>query len=413
MRYILHADLNNFYASVECLYNPSIRNCAVVVVGDQEKRHGIVLSKNYNAKKYKIKTGDTVWEAKQKCLGEKLITVNARFEVYKQISELVKNVYRSYSDKVESFGIDEAWIDITDQAKSFKEAYSIAEKLRKQIVTEFGLTISVGVSYNKIFAKLGSDLKKPNATTLITNQNYKTLVWTLPAEDLLYVGRATKEKLNKANINTIGDIANTNPTYLRQLLGVNGLKLYDFANGYDNTPVKKTFELEKSIGNSTTCPRDLKTLKEVETIIYLLAESVVARLRKKNLWCLEVGISIKDNNLFGFERQKKLSYPTNLISDIAKECMSLFNEHFDWQHTIRALGVRVSKLCDEPTQQNLFIDYNQNHKKMVMESMVEVLRQRFGYNIIKRANIASDADFVDLNIQNAQHSIHPFSYFKP
>ena len=202
-RYILHSDLNNFYASVESLYNPSIRNKAVVVVGDEEKRHGIVLAKNYIAKSYNIATGDTVWEARQKC-GEQLVVVPARFDLYLQVSKMVKDIYREYSDRVESFGVDEAWIDISHIAQNYEEAEKIANNIRVRVIAEIGLTVSIGISFNKIFAKLGSDMKKPNATVLISEENFRQKIWGLPVQELLYVGKATTKKFLKGNIKTIG-----------------------------------------------------------------------------------------------------------------------------------------------------------------------------------------------------------------
>ena len=229
-RFILHSDLNNFYASVESLYNPSIRNKPVVVVGDEEKRHGIVLAKNYLAKGYGVSTGDTVWQSRQKC-GENLVCVPARLDLYLQISRIVKDIYREYSDRVESFGVDEAWIDISHLASNYDEAEKIANNIRVRVIAEVGLTVSIGVSFNKIFAKLGSDLKKPNAVVVITEDNFRDKIWDLSVSDLLYVGRATTKKFLKANILTIGDLAKTDRKYLKLTLGKMGETLYQFANG--------------------------------------------------------------------------------------------------------------------------------------------------------------------------------------
>lgn len=410
-RFILHSDLNNFYASVECLYNPDLRNKAVAVVGDEEKRHGIVLAKNYNAKKYGVKTGDTIWEAKQKCL-EELVCVTANFDRYYYVSKLVKDMYRTYTDKVESFGIDEAWLDVSDRVKTFEEAYVLAEKIRVRVIEEFGLTVSIGVSYNKIFAKLGSDLKKPNAVTLITPDNYQSLVWKLPCEDLLYVGRATQTKLNKMGINTIGDLANTNVEILKSVLGKNGETLHTFANGLDATPVAKYDDPQqiKSVGNSTTCPRDLKTNEEVKAVIIVLAESVARRMREKNLWCSTVCLGIKTSDLKSFEVSKKIEFSTNLASVIADECYKLFD--YDWSQTIRAVGVRATNLTSEPnTQYNFFNNEQTNLKKEKFEKEIDKIRSRYGYNIIKRGSVCA-LKLDDINPENITHTIHPVSYFK-
>ena len=411
-RIIFHSDLNNFYASVECLYNPKIRNKPVVVVGDKEKRHGIVLAKNNLAKAYGIKTGDTIGEAKQKCL-EELICVTANFERYYYVSKLIKNMYKEYTNQVESFGIDEAWLDVTSCVKNYDEALKLANKIRQRVIYEFGLTVSIGVSFNKIFAKLGSDLKKPNAVTLITEQNFKTVVWSLPASDLLYVGKRTNEKLEKLGIKTIGDIAKTNELVLKRALGKNGVTLKTFACGLDNSPVKLVDEKEeiKSVGNSTTCPYDLKSNAEVKAVIYILAENVARRMREKNLWCSVVCVSYKTNELVTQEKMKKLTYPTLLASEIANVAYNLFLENFNWSSTIRAVGVRACGLVSKPKQYNMFIDEQTMLKKENLEKVVENLRSRFGYNIITRGSVCVNKKFKELNPEHVTHTIHPYSYF--
>ena len=413
MRFILHSDLNNFYASVESLYNPEIRNKAVVVVGDEEKRHGIVLAKNYVAKDYNIKTGDTVWEARQKC-GVELVCVPARFELYLAISKMVKNIYREYSDKVESFGIDEAWIDITHLCSNFEDAKRIADNIRTRIITEIGLTVSIGVSFNKIFAKLASDLKKPNATVVITDKDYKDIVWTLPVEDLLYVGRATKKKFEKANICKIGDLAKTDKRYLKLTLGKVGLVLWAFANGMDTSEVSSIYDNEKikSFGNSTTCPKDLTTLEEVKSVIYMLAESVIERMKKKNLYATTISLWVKDTDLKSFDRQMHLSNPTNIVEDVASRCFDLFRLHYDWRLDVRALGVRVSGLTEGKFQYDLF-DTGKNVEKMQkLDNVMESLRERFGYNIIRRGNILMHDTLSPLSPKSEIHIIHPVGFFK-
>ncbi len=412
-RFILHSDLNNFYASVESLYNPNIRNKAVVVVGDEEKRHGIVLAKNYIAKSYNIKTGDTVWEARQKC-AEELVCVPARFDLYLYVSRLVKDIYREYSDKVESFGIDEAWIDISHLAKTYEDAVAIANNIRTRIISEIGLTVSIGVSFNKVFAKLGSDLKKPNATILITQDNFRDVVWKLPVEDLLYVGRATSKKFERARIKTIGDLANTDIKYLKLTLGKMGVVLHDFACGRDVSPVESIHDKEKikSFGNSTTCPVDLVSNTEVKSIIYMLAESVAERMKKKNYYAHGVSLWVKDTDLCSFERQMQLSSPTNISEDIAKNCYKLFLDNYDWQLNVRALGVRVTNLTTGKMQYDLFESVNNFEKKQKLECAIEKLRERFGYDIIRRGNILVNQSLSSLNPHSDIHIIHPIGFFK-
>lgn len=413
MRYILHSDLNNFYASVECMLNPQIRNKAVVVVGDVEKRHGIVLAKNYIAKGYGIKTGDTVWEAKNKCLQE-LVTVPTHFELYQKISKYVKDIYKQYSNRVESFGIDEAWIDISGSVNSFEEAENLANKIRLRVLEEVGVTVSIGVSFNKVFAKLGSDYKKPNAVTTISMDNYKDIVWNLPCEDLIMVGCHTKEKLNKNNIFKIGDIATAGKPFLKKLLGKNGETIYNFACGLDTSPVKLVDEKEeiKSIGNSTTCPKDLTKDEEVKSVIYILAENVAKRMRAKNLWCTEVSITIKNSQLISVDRQKKLEFPTNLASDIARVAYELFKAEYTWQDTVRLIGVRAGGICSKPIQYNFFVDENTTIKKQKLEETVEELRRRFGYKAITRACVKGDIELSQIDPTEPRFEIHPQSFLK-
>jgi len=412
-RFILHSDLNNFYASVESLYNPSIRNKAVAVVGDEEKRHGIVLAKNYIAKSYGVKTGDTVWEARQKCR-EELVCVPARFELYLYISKIVKSIYREYSDRVESFGIDEAWIDISHLARNFEEAEKIANNIRCRIIAEVGLTVSVGVSFNKIFAKLGSDLKKPNATVVITKDNYKDKVWSVPVEELLYVGRATKKKFEKGNIKTIGDLANTDLKYLKLTLGKMGETLHRFANGEDCSEVSKVTDAEKikSFGNSTTCPIDLYNNEQVKSIIYMLAESVAERMKEKGFYAKEVSLWIKDSSLNSFDRQRGLITPTNVSQDIAKVAYEIFKDNYNWNLDVRAIGVRVSHLTDGKIQYDLFKSCNNLERKQKLERTIESLRERFGYSVIRRGNILAHNSLTPLNPHSEIHIIHPVGFFK-
>lgn len=412
-RCILHCDLNNFYASVECLYDPEIRNKAVVVVGDEEKRHGIVLAKNYIAKDYGIKTGDTVWEARQKC-GQELVCKTARFDLYLRVSKAVKDIYREYSDRVESFGIDEAWVDISHLVHNCDEGSKIADNIRSRVIAEVGLTVSVGVSFNKVFAKLGSDLKKPNATVIISEENFRDVVWKLPVGDLLYVGRATNKKLERGGIVTIGDLAHADRKYLNLTLGKMGDSLWDFANGLDMSQVSSIGDGEKikSFGNSTTCPIDLSTNEQVKSVIYMLAESVTSRMSGRGYYGKVVSIWIKDTSLNSFERQASLSVPTNVSADIGREAYRLFLDNYDWKMDIRAVGVRISSLMEGKIQCDIFSSLEHLEKDQHLERTIENLRSRFGYNIIRRGNILSNENLSILNPTTETHIIHPVGFFK-
>ncbi|MDD2620148.1 MAG: DNA polymerase IV [Syntrophomonadaceae bacterium] len=412
-RTILHSDLNNFYASVECLHRPEIRNKPVAVCGDPAARHGIVLAKNYLAKGSGIQTGEVIWQAKQKC--PQLIVVHPNYPLYLKFSRLARSIYACYTDQVEPFGLDEAWLDVTRSAHIFGNGIQIADQIRERIKLEMGVTASVGVSYNKIFAKLGSDLKKPDATTVISNDNYKQIVWPLPASDLLYVGRATYRKLVRWGIDTIGDIAGTDPIYLKSKLGKWGEVLWSFANGYDNSPVVQMGEdsIIKSVGNSITTPRDLETNEDVQIIIYGLSESVAARLREHGFKCRTVHIHVRDNNLFSFGVQGKLSRPGNLSADIAEKAMALFQAQYSWANPIRSIGVRGCDLIAANSHEQLFLfaDEEKRMKQEKVEAALDKLRHRFGHFSIQRAILLKDHDLGTINPKD-DHIIHPVSFFK-
>ena len=279
-RIILHSDLNNFYASVECLYHPEYRGKPLAVLGDPEARHGIVLAKNYEAKAFDVKTGDPMWMAQKKC--PDIVFVPPHYDLYMKHSKLIREIYSEYTDKVEPYGLDECWLDVSGSTMLFGSGEDIANEIRKRVKFELGVSVSVGVSFNKIFAKLGSDMKKPDATTVIESNRFKEIVWPLPVKELLYVGRATHAKLKRKGIFTIGDLANSNPENLRFWLGKMGVVLWQFANGLDTSPVSNigAKSLIKTVGNSTTAPRDLVTDEDIKITLMVLSESVSARLRE-------------------------------------------------------------------------------------------------------------------------------------
>jgi len=399
-RAVLHCDMNNFYASVECLHNPSLRGKPVAVGGDEDARHGIVLAKNYEAKKYGIKTGEALWEARKKC--PNLITVKARHDVYLRFSKMAREIYERYTDKIESFGIDECWLDITGCENYLKKtAAEVADDIRETIKFELGVTVSVGVSWNKIFAKLGSDLKKPDATTVITRDNYKQKIFTLPAEDLLYVGRQTQKKLNAVGIKTIGDIAMADRKALTNMLGVWGEQLWNSANGYDTSPVNANGAeaMVKSVGNSTTCRRDLNNENEVRMMIMVMAESVAARLREQWLKGRVISVYIRDKHLVTWGKQHKINEPTFISSEIVDTAMKLFAQHYDFKEPIRSVGVTVSDLssADEVRQTSLFESEAERQKAEKLELLVDDLRRRFGHRVISKGLLLADKALTNLN----------------
>lgn len=407
-RIILHSDCNCFYASVECALNPALKGKPVAVSGNPEKRHGIILAKSEEAKKFGVKTGEAIWQAKKKC--PQLITLPPNFSKYVEYSKSVKEIYYKYTDMVESFGLDEAWLDVTGSTRLFGNGYKIAQKIRSRIKKELDITVSIGVSYNKIFAKLGSDYKKPDAVTLINKSNYKHMVWSLPAEDLLYVGSATKKKLNSLGIFTIGQIASTPVDILKKNLGKWGQMLHSFANGNDTSTVALYGETSpvKSIGNSTTSPRDLKDITDVKIIMGVLADSVARRMREQGLSCMLVSITVRDNNLCSFTRQKKLLSYTDITSEILSTALALFKESYSWKKPIRSLGLSVSELTckDSGTQLSLFEDNKKRLRQESLDKTTDALKNRFGNFIINPAVMLKDTTLSGFN-PKADHTIHP------
>lgn len=409
-RVILHSDLNNFYASVECLYHPEYRGKPIAVLGDPEARHGVVLAKNYEAKSHDVKTGDPMWMANQKC--PDIIFVPPHYDLYMKHSKLVREIYAEYTDKVEPYGLDECWLDVTGSTMLFGSGQEIADKLRERIKFELGVSVSVGVSFNKIFAKLGSDMKKPDATTVIESERFKEIVWPLPVKELLYVGRATHNKLGRKGIFTIGDLADTNPENLRFWLGKMGVVLWQFANGLDTSPVSNigAKSMIKTVGNSTTAPRDLISNEDIKITLMVLSESVSARLWEYGFICRTVQIGIRDNELNWIERQGKLEIPNRTAKSIFELAFSLFKKHTNGK-PIRSLSVRA---CDlEPidhVQLSLLPDVSQLQKQEELEAAMDDLRNRFGHFSVQKGLMLADKELSSLDPKN-DHIIHPMSFF--
>ena len=409
-RIILHSDLNNFYASVECLYHPEYRGKPLAVLGDPEARHGIVLAKNYEAKSRDVRTGDPKWMAEQKCPG--IVFVPPHYDLYMKHSRLVRQIYSEYTDQVEPYGLDECWLDVTGSTRLFGSGEEIADKIRKRVKSELGVSVSVGVSSNKIFAKLGSDLKKPDATTVIECDRFKEVVWPLPVKELLYVGRATHNKLKRRGISTIGDLANANPESLKFWLGKMGIVLWQFANGLDTSPVSNigAKSLIKTVGNSTTAPRDLISDEDIRIILTVLCESVSARLREYGFICRTVQLGIRDNELEWIERQGKLEIPNRTAKSIFELSFALYKKHANGK-PVRSLSVRA---CDlEPVdfmQLSLLPETRRLEKQEELESVVDGLRSRFGHFSVQRGIMLTDRKLSDLD-PKGEHIIHPMSFF--
>ena len=383
-RVILHIDMNNFYASVETLYDPSLRDVPMAVGGDKEKRHGIVLAKNMLAKAKGVKTAEALWEAERKCPGIRFVPPH--FERYTKFSRLAKEIYMQYTDQVESFGLDECWLDVTGSTRLFGSGREIAEEIRQRIKDELGLTVSIGVSFNKIFAKLGSDFKKPDAVTEFTRDNFRELVWPLPAAELLFVGKSTQESLRKYGLYTIGDVAHADRKMLQKLFGKNGEQLYLYANGEDMSPVQYVSEEAevKSVGNSTTAVHDLRDDGEIRAELYVLSESVARRLREKGFSGCNVQLYVRKYDLQTYQRQTALDIPVADSESIFRAAYSLFKTHHMGE-SIRSIGVRVTSLVPLDTEQySLFGDAAHAKKMQKLDSAVEFLRCRFGSDIVCR-----------------------------
>lgn len=406
-RCVLHVDCNKFYASVECLYRPELRDKPMAVGGDPENRHGIILTKNEIASKYGLTVGEPLWKARQKC--PDLVVVPPNYPLYLRFSALTRKIYEDYSEFIEPFGLDECWLDVTGSEKSGEE---IAHEIRKRVKSQLGITVSVGVSFNKVFAKLGSDYKKPDAVTVIDESNYKDIAWSLPCGDLLMVGRSAQKKLNAYGINTIGDLADTDVAVLKSLFGKNGEMLHSFANGTECSPVRHKDEISevKSVGNSTTAPRDLVNEEDVKTIFRVLCESVSTRLREKGLKGRVVTIYVRDKELSSFSRQMKIPANTDISTEIFYYAMKLFRTNYFWNKPIRSLGVSVSDF-DVTYEQFDFEKTVENREKQErLETAVDSLRRRFGNYCIGRACQLKDTELSKFN-PHEEHIIHPVGFF--
>ena len=387
-RIILHCDLNCFFASVELLEKPALQNVPVAVCGDPASRHGIILAKNEPAKKMGVQTAETVWQARQKC--PHLILLPPHHSLYADYSRRVNTIYGQYTDLVEPFGIDESWLDVTGSLHLFGgDARQLADGIRARLRQELGLTISVGVSFNKVFAKLGSDYKKPDATTVISRENWRDIVWPLPVGDLLFVGRAAKRTLAQFGVETIGQLAACKPEMLEQLMGKAGIQLYRYANGLDDAPVRPQHEQEpvKSVGNSTTFPENLTRWEQVRGGLQMLSDSVAARLRQQGLYCGGVSVGVRDAQFRTVSRQMRLSGPTHLMRDIYNAALELTGQIWKAPTPIRLLSVTalyITDSADSYQQLDLLAgdaprrDQRQEH----LESAMDAIRGKFGKDAI-------------------------------
>lgn len=387
-RIILHCDLNCFFASVELLDKPALQNVPVAVCGDPASRHGIILAKNEPAKRMGVQTAETVWQAKQKC--PHLILLPPHHSLYADYSRRVNTLYGQYTDLVEPFGIDESWLDVTGSLHLFGgDARQLADDIRARLRQELRLTISVGVSFNKVFAKLGSDYKKPDATTVISRENWRDMVWPLPVGDLLFVGRAARRTLSQFGVETIGQLAACKPELLEQLMGKAGLQLYRYANGLDDAPVRPQHEQEpvKSVGNSTTFPENLTRWEQVRGGLQMLCDSVAARLRQQGLYCGGVAVGVRDAQFRTVSRQMRLPGPTHLMRDIYGAALELTGRIWKAPNPVRLLSVTalyITDSADSYQQLDLLAGdaTARDRRQEQLESAMDAIRGKYGRDAI-------------------------------
>ncbi|MBQ9374925.1 MAG: DNA polymerase IV [Ruminococcus sp.] len=410
-RNILHIDINNCYASIECLFHPELAGKPVAVAGETEERHGIILAKNQIAKEYGVKTGEVIWQAKLKC--PDLVTLKPHYDRYLAYSKAAHLIYERYTDRIEPFGIDECWLDVTCTRRDIKE---VADEIRETVKKELGITVSVGASFNKIFAKLGSDMKKPDATTVITRENFREKVWCLPASDLLFVGRATTQKLLRHGVYTIGDLAKTPVGVLESWLGKWGEHLHIYANGLDQSVIPLFTDAKapvKSVSNGTTAYRDLENDEDVRILTFALAESVASRLRKIGLKAGGVTITLKDSKFRCHSKQCKINVQSDDGRTIATTAFRLYKELFDWSEgvPIRSITIGAFNLYSKfsPVQLDFSTSPAIIKRRESLNSAIDTLRKRFGYTCINRAVVMGDEGFKSFDAR-LQNQIHPVGF---
>ena len=392
-RIIFHIDQNCYFASVEMISRPELRNVPMAVAGDAKVRHGIILAKNEPAKKYGIKTAEAIWQAQAKC--PDLVLVDAHHEKYEFYSKKLREMYSEYTDKVEPFGLDECWLDMTGIVSDYDEAEEVALEIRNRVKEEFKLTCSVGISFNKVFAKLGSDYKKPDATTVFTDRNWQEKIWPLPVSDLLFVGKHTADKLAKINVKTIGDLAKTDVEFINRYLGKNGVGLWEYANGLDDSPVAESGykRIPKSVGNSTTTAEDMTSDRQIERTLHMLSESVASRLRRHGLKGTVVQITVRDRDLGIYEKQGILYRATDDAKGIYQAARDLFKNSFDWNKGVRSIGVRCTKLVrsDSGEQLSLFAEAQKSERDERLNKAIDDINRRYGTGVIRSAAEAESA----------------------
>lgn len=413
-RVIVHSDINHCYAQIEEMMHPNYRRIPMAVGGSEEKRHGIILAKNDIAKSFGIKTGESLREALKKCPGLKI--VHPSYESYVYYTEKIKDIYRKYTDRVESFGLDEAWFDLSASQRLFGEGIELAKQIQDEVFDTYGITVSMGVSFNKVFAKLGSDIFKHKGFAVITEENYKEIVWPLDVGDLIMVGRHTQHKLSAMGIYTIGDLANAPSYILQKRFGKMGVLLWNNANGLDRQPVAENGYVQeiKSIGNSKTVVHDIICYEQLEQAFMVLCESTAARMRMEHKRGYVLSIWLRNSDLKGCSKQKKLKQPTDLAKTLLKEAMALARQLLPEHFCLRSIGVNVSDLTDYSgyEQLDLFTPPEENLKQRALEDVLVQIRSKYGYQSCRMASSHIDEELTDFDPLAVLHQVHPISYLK-
>lgn len=391
-RVILHSDMNACYASIEQKLNPKLKNIPMAVAGNPKNRNGIILAKSQEAKEAGVKTGEAIWQALGKC--PNLTLVPPQYDQYLKHSKLARKIYYDYTNQVEPFGLDECFLDVTGSTHLFGSGEEIANEIRQRMKEELGITVSVGVSFCKIFAKLGSDMKKPDAVTIIGEDNFRKKVWPLPVGEMVGVGRATERKLNRIGIFTLGELAKADLDLIRNLLGVNGLYLWEYANGLDIRLVHDRDHQEpiKTIGNSSTCRKDLLTNREVFNVLQQLAFSVSRRLREARLEACGVEIFVRNNELQSYNYQSPIKLASQSSIVLARSSFDLFKEKYKWDFPVRAVGIRAIKLRKEGggSQIDVFCDYKKQEKEENCDRAIYKIRKKYGREAISFLGLTRD-----------------------
>lgn len=391
-RVILHSDMNACYASIEQKLNPKLKNIPMAVAGNPKNRNGIILAKSQEAKEAGVKTGEAIWQALGKC--PNLTLVSPQYDQYLKHSKLARKIYYDYTNQVEPFGLDECFLDVTGSTHLFGSGEEIANEIRQRMKEELGITVSVGVSFCKIFAKLGSDMKKPDAVTIIREDNFRKKVWPLPVGEMVGIGRATERKLNRIGIFTLGELAKADLDLIRNLLGVNGLYLWEYANGLDIRPVHDRDHQEpiKTIGNSSTCRKDLLTNREVFNVLQELAFSVSRRLREARLEACGVEIFVRNNELQSYNYQSPIKLASQSSIVLARSGFDLFKEKYKWDFPVRAVGIRAIKLRKEGggSQIDVFCDYKKQEKEENCDRAIYKIRKKYGREAISFLGLTRD-----------------------